>query len=418
MPKLRFVVTCFAAVLLILAVALAQQPQRLPSTLPGASTSTKQITPPNGPASTPAQPGQLPPKDPGAAPQAPQAQAPEGQPAQIQDDSQGDDAKFAISTINILVPVTVRDRDGKFVSGLSPLDFALFDNGKRQQITEDVATHPISLVVAVQANSGMEQILPNVRKIGSLLNDLVLGESGEIAVMQFDHRIQTLTNFTSNPDEIGEALKKLKQGSATSKLNDAAMQAVNMLRNRPANRKRVLLLVSEARDYGSEINVREVLTAMEFANVVVFSVDVSHLMTSLTGKTEPNRPNPVPPEARFYPGGNIGTINMDSQTAQLGTYVPLFKEIFAQVKGIFIKNPLEVFTRYTGGREYGFMTQKGLEQAVADIGQELHSQYLLTYRPNNMLEGGFHDISVTVLKPDLKVTARDGYWLAAKPPGQ
>lgn len=405
MPKARLVVSSFAAVLLILSVALAQQPQRLPSTLPGASTSTKQIPPPNGPA----QPGQL---SGGAAaqPQTPQAQ----------DDAQGDDAKFAISTINVLVPVTVRDRDGKFVNGLTPLDFALFDNGKRQRITEDVATHPISLVVAVQASSAMEQILPNVRKIGSLLNDLVLGESGEVAVMQFDHRIQTLTGFTSDPDKVGEAVKKIgeKRGSATSRLNDASMQAVNLLRNRPPTRKRVLLLVSEARDYGSEINVREVLTAMEFANVVVFSVDVSHLLTSLTAKTEPNRPNPVPPEARYVPGGNIGTINMDSQTSQLGNYTPVFKEIFTQIKGIFVKNPLEVYTRYTGGREYGFMTQRGLEQAVADIGQELHSQYLLTYRPDNLLEGGFHDITVTVLKPDLKVTARDGYWMAARPPSQ
>ena len=76
------------------------------------------------------------------------------------------------------------------------------------------------------------------------------------------------------------------------------------------------------------------------------------------------------------------------------------------------KRPL---TQYTGGREYSFMSQRALEQAVSDIGEELHSQYLLTYSPNNQEDAGFHDIKVRVLKPDLDVRTRDGYYLAGRP---
>ena len=43
------------------------------------------------------------------------------------------------------------------------------------------------------------------------------------------------------------------------------------------------------------------------------------------------------------------------------------------MKGVFISNPHEVYTKYTGGREYSFMTQRGLEQAISDIGEEIHS---------------------------------------------
>src|SRR5580700_1314494 len=83
----------------------------------------------------------------------------------------------------VLVPVTVISPSGEFVSGLTPYDFRLFDNGKPQKITQDVASHPLSLVVAVQANSAVEKILPQIQKLGSVFESLVLGEDGEMAVL-------------------------------------------------------------------------------------------------------------------------------------------------------------------------------------------------------------------------------------------
>ena len=138
------------------------------------------------------------------------------------------------------------------------------------------------------------------------------------------------------------------------------------------------------------------------------------LLTSLETDAQPARPNRIPPEARHLPAGVIGTPTTDSQTAT-GNWIPLLKDIFDAAKGIFVADPLDVYTRYTGGREYSFMTQKTLERAISDIGEELHSQYMLTYLPNNQNEAGFHEIAVQVLRPDVKIRTRDGYWLAGKP---
>lgn len=330
-----------------------------------------------------------------------QEQAPSQQPAPVIRES----FRFVIA------PTTVTDRDGHFVTGLQPQDFRLLDNGKPQKITEDVTFHPVSLVLCIQSNAVMEKILPEIKRIGSLIDTLVLGESGEVAVLAFDHRMQTLLDFTSDTGKVGPALQKLRAGSYTGALNDAVMYSINMLRNRPANRRRTILLISETRDNGSEVHAREVLEAAQFANVVIYTVNVSRLMANLTSQPMPPRPDPIPAGARRMPDGSMSTPTTQAQM-QLGNWIPAFVEIFKSVKGVFVPNPAEVYTRYSGGREYSFASQKTLERAISDIGEELHSQYMLTYSPNNQDEGGFHEITVLVNRPSLKVRTRDGYWIA------
>jgi VWFA-related protein len=314
----------------------------------------------------------------------------------------------------VLVPVTVTSLDGRFVNGLTPGDFHLTDNGKPQKITEDVTSHPISMVLAIQANNDVEKILPQIKRMSSLFESLVLGDSGELAVVAFDHRQTVLTDFTSEQAKIDTAFQKLSPGSYSSNLNDAAMKGINMLRDRPASHRRVLVLLAENRDKGSEMKVREVLSAGEFANVVIYTVNVSQLVASLTSKAQPNRPNLIPPEARQLPAGITGTQTTDAQF-EMGNWIPAFKEIFMAAKGVFIADPLDIYTKYTGGRQFSFKTQKALEKDISTLGEELHSQYFLTYYPSTQEEAGFHQIQVGVDRPELKVRTRDGYYLAGKP---
>jgi len=142
------------------------------------------------------------------------AQGPVTQPGQVKPaDPQLDpnDLIFSQNNVFVMAPVIVHDLRGNIVNGLTPLDFELYDNGKLQKITEDATTHPISMVVAVQASANMEKLLPDIRKIGSLFTGLVLGVDGEMAVLAFDHRVQTMTEFTSDPDKISNAFKSINR---------------------------------------------------------------------------------------------------------------------------------------------------------------------------------------------------------------
>src|SRR5436190_9616490 len=150
---------------------------------------------------------------------------------------------------NVLAPTTVLDKHGNYVQGLKPGDFRLYDNDKLQDIKVDETFAPISLVVAVQADYKVDAVLPRIRKLGSMLSTTVAGDGGEIAVIGFDHRIQNLTSgFTTDPDKVNAALNKLRAGSMNSALTDAVVESTRMLRNRPKDRRRVLLIVAESVD--------------------------------------------------------------------------------------------------------------------------------------------------------------------------
>ena len=330
------------------------------------------------------------------------------------------------ATVNVVVvPVTVTDRSGNYVSGLQPKDFVLYDNSKQQNIKVDVTFIPISLVVVVQANAASEGLLPKIAKIHSQLGPQVVGDDGEVALVAFDHRIDVLQDFTSDSGNLAKAFQKLlRAGSQTSRLNDAVRQAIRMLSMRPENHRRVILLIGETRDNGSESKARDVLIDAQVQNVLIQSVDMSHWLTLLTGRAPTPRPDPMPPAARPVPAGVPPTPEAAWQTTggqgTSANFIPLFVEIFKQVKGIFIDNPLEVYTQYTGGREYSFKTQNGLEGAISRIGEELHNQYIVSYTPNNKVEGGFHEIKVEIVRNgrprnDCRILNRAGYWMAAAP---
>ena len=325
------------------------------------------------------------------------------------------DLRIVTGVSVVIAPTTVLDKHGDYINGLQLQDFQLYDNNKLQTIKADVHDEPLSLVIAVQKSANLTEILPKIQRIGSMLNDLIAGQDGETAILAFDHRIQLAQDFTNETGKVTEAMKKLTPGSSSHGVDDAVMEAIRMLRKRPADRRRVLLIIAEKRDKGSEIHVREVLTEAEFANVVIYSLDISSVLAGLTSKAMPQPPPSIPTAAQHMPAGGSATPTTVDQNYYNGNYIPVFVDIFKAVKSVFVEDALDVFTRFTGGKEYSFVSERSLERAVQGISQELHSQYLLSYTPNNQGDGGFHEIRVTVNRPNLEVRTRPGYWVAAKP---
>ncbi len=335
-------------------------------------------------------------------------------------DPQDQGPTFTVATDYVSTPVLVFDKSGEYVAGIRPDQFRLFDNGKEQNIQVDVTFTPISLVICVQSNANVQGLLPQVKKIGNLIQPLVVGEQGEVALIAYDHRIRVLQDFTSDANLITEQVKKISPGSTSSRMVDAVVEGSRLLRSRPRNRRRIMLVIGETRDIASENRVREALINLQLNNILFYAVDMSRFMTTLTAPTPVGRPDPLPPAMRPLPPGVPATPTTVQQT--YGTnggraeFLPLLLEIYRDVKAVFKSNPIEVFTKGTGGTEFGFHSQRTLEDAMSKVGEELHSEYTISYSPNNRGEMGFHDIVVDVTgRPDVKsVRARPGYWLGPK----
>ncbi len=399
----RFREACLPSILLALAATLAAQ------TLPPGQL-------PPGPPPQPGQLGPAPEKLPAGTPEPP---ARSDEPGARPEPVAGATPDTIRETVRyVLVPTTVLDPDGHgYVNGLEAKDFEVYDNKKLQKVTAEYTQQPLSVVLAVQANSEVEPLLPEIRRTGLLLQGLVTGEDGDAAILAFDHRMQHMQDFTRDADKLDDAMHKITAGSSSAAIVDAVLEADSMLRHHdPQNvRRRVIILMSRNIDKGSESHLEETVRKMQFDNVIIYSVDISKVKTAAL--KQPDYPRPqnggVPPEALPNARGSGGALNeTDVVKQEDGNILNGVPPILRSIHDLFSRTPSEAFTYFTGGREYSFRNQKALEAALTDIGKDLNSQYLLSYNPNDKDEPGFHTIKVVVDRPGLVIRTRPGYWWA------
>lgn len=327
-----------------------------------------------------------------------------------------------VSLVN--TPVTVRDAKGQMVDTLEQKDFHVTDNGVPQKITHfDLGGDPLSLLILIETSSRIAPLMPQVQKGGILLTETVMGSDGEAAVIGFNNSIDKLQDFTTNHDLVQNAVNKLKVGTDGAKLYDAMAIGVEMLSGRPLptadapGRRRVMLILSEATDAGSETRLGAVLRQAQLSNVTIYSVGLSTTLAEL--KTPPKEVgHPSHPPGTFPQPPIPGSVQTpETEATRYGSGDLMQAVIWAvqHVKDTVRANPLELATAGTGGAHVPTFKNHSIENAIDEIGGELHSQYSLSYTPVGTGDTGYHEIKVTVDKNGLKVRNRPGYYLA--PPG-
>jgi len=357
------------------------------------------------------------------------AQAPSGpiapKPgAEVQQPPRNTQAKVKVQVALVNTPVTVRDGRGDMVHDLEAHDFHITDNGVAQQISHfDLGGDPISLVILVETSSRIAPLLPEMRKTGILFTQTVMGPTGEASVVAFNDSVDKLQDFTTNGDLIENTIAHLGQGTSGSKLYDAMAVGVEMLSGRPQatadkpGRRRVLMILSEATDAGSEAKLGEVLRQAQLANVTIYSVGLSTTRAELQAKPKDTRPQitppgtfPLPPQPGV-PQTPTSEENRYGNIDLMALAVWAVQHIHDQVKD----HALEVAATATGGAHLSTFKDRSIEKAIDEIGGELHSQYTISYAPTGSDAAGYHEIKVNVVRngaKNLKVRARPGYYLA------
>lgn len=285
----------------------------------------------------------------------------------------------------VVVPTTVTDAEGKHIDGLTAADFLLFDNRKPREIQVDVSYLPISLVIAIQTSGISGPALEKIRRIGSMVEPLLVGEGGDAAILTYGDEVRKLQDFTSDGTKLTAAMRRLRPRGNDGVAIDAVMEGVRMLERKPEGRRRVMLLIGESRDRSSKAKLDEVSSRVQLASVTIYTLSYSAMLTALTERT------PAPSNAS---SSNVDITGMIREPARLAK-----------------TNIAELFAKLTGGLTMSFVKEEGLESAVEKIGEEIHNQYLLTFTPERSKNKGFHQIAVRVKNyPGAVVRTRPGYW--------
>lgn len=301
----------------------------------------------------------------------------------------------------ILVPATVTDRHGETIDGLVESDFAVLDNGKPVKHSLETSNQPIALVVAVQTSAIAGPALAKVQKIGSMFKPLVVGEGGVAAIVTYSDSIKVWQDFTHNADDFTAPMGQIEPDGDSpikARMNDAVLEAVKILidrtqgPNQRANKyRRVLVLIGESRDRGSQAKLQDAVTKAQAANVTIYPVNYSVYKTSYTSRGD----------ERFQGSGRRV---YDTDPGNL-------LAVFTEIGRLGTKNAGDALAKFTGGEKVSFTKLSGLERVIQKIGEDLHTQYLLSFVADGAGSGTYHTITVTAKRKDALVRARPGYWV-------
>jgi VWFA-related protein len=331
------------------------------------------------------------------------------------------DPRFGVQSRLVLVPVTVTDAKGHTLDGLEPKDFIVLDNGRPQNaIVDTLATGvaPIALVVAIQSSGISKAVLEKVHKIGAMIQPLVTGERGCTALVAFSERIAWIQECTNDGSALARAFEQIRPGEPKSaRMLDAVYESIERLRQH-SNSRRVLLLISESRDRGSQTALDRVAVAAQTAGVTVYAATYSAFKTAFTTTSsaigEPRMPK-VPQTPSEQTGTLTGGPPHCNPAGCPDPPVPLADQRVDILGGIgeLVRlgktNTTQVLSKGTGGVTFPFTRLNGLEEAIQKLGAELNSQYLLSFTPDDST-GGYHTLEVRVAGGDFRIRARPGYW--------
>jgi VWFA-related protein len=324
-----------------------------------------------------------------------QATAPKTQTPATQDQSS---PRIIVPSRIVVVPVSVKDSRGNLVADLTMSDFRVFQDGVQQQIQRFYADpFPISAVILLDDDLTVRSAEQVQRSLDSIAAGF--GSHDEVALVRFDEYPKLALNFTSSNDALFAELKKIRTdptlaldfrypgspsttmtspatvnghpiteeqtipilgrgtNGVTKHLDDAIYYAARMLRDRPPDRRRIIFVITDGtNDRHNEWSMNNTLHILAENDISVYCIAVG------------------PDILKFGTGR------------------------------------LTHYASATGGDVFFASKQRDLERMYSELADEARNRYTIEFQPTKTLgKGDCHTLEVRVERPNLIVTARQGY---------
>jgi len=308
-----------------------------------------------------------------------------------------------VNTTLVTLPVSVMDRDGKYVPNLRKEDFRLWEDGVEQNVAFFASVDkPFSVVLMLDTSGSTRSRLDDIQDAAIIFVNQ-LRPDDQVMVVSFDDQVRVLTEFTNDRYRLRDAIRRTRPGDGT-KLYDAVDLVMNQRLNRVAGRKAVVLFTdgvdttSRHASYASNIRDAEELDALIYTVQYDTYMDMGGGGSGWPGAgRSPSSPVDILVQilggrnrgGRSGGGGGVGTSKREYDIAN---------------------RYLHELAERTGARNYQGDSTQNLSYAFANIAEELRRQYSLGYYPKTPAQAGQRrQIRVRVNQPNLAVRTRDSY---------
>ena len=304
-------------------------------------------------------------------------------------DPQDEEIRIDTEVVNILF--TAQDKERRLLLGLKKEDVRILEDGKPQELIAFTrqADLPLSLAILIDTSISQERTLPEEKLAAiSFLESFIRPKQDEVAVISFTGESTLEQGMTNNLQRLRRAIDRVKfvppagyigggvmaptppiSGTGTQVAGSTAIwdsiwvTAADVLGPAPEKTRRAIILLSDGYNTSGQKKLEEAVLAAQKAEAVIYSVGIGD---------------------NFYSGVDEGALKKISER--------------------------------TGGRAFFPRDERQLREAFKQIEEEMRSQYLLSYEPNNQaLDGSYRKIEITLANPELakqkvKLTHRQGYF--------
>ena len=297
-----------------------------------------------------------------------------------------DPQRLRVESALVTVPVIVSDFQGRFLPGLNADNFKLYQDGVPESVSLFLTSEdPIKIALLLDTSRSTAPVLDKIKKAaGRFL--LQMRPKDLAMVVSFDSEIQALSPLTSDQRELSDAISKARPGGVGTKMRDALVE-ITQKKFRSLSGRKAVVLLTDGEDHGSEISMPDLLDTVAASSTLIYSVfyhvDVRQLMKGLMGASAR--------APKSLSGRKDG-----------------LKDPWQQSEDQAVQF-LEKVSELSAGRFYRSDVPE-LDKAFKQISDELRSQYLLGFYPDqSKLDGRIHTLEVQVAIPDTLVRSRRSY---------
>jgi VWFA-related protein len=301
-------------------------------------------------------------------------------PAEVKTPPREDTLRIETRLVNLNVKAL--DKSGKPITNLTQADFAIFEDGAKQEIAHFKPVNaPVNLILLLDLSGSTQKKRKGmIEAANRFIDSLPAGD--KISIVAFTRQYKPLTDFTADKRALKEAVKKINKIGGGTAFYDSTWKALDQLSQLTEARKAIVVLTDGEDE--SLISDRE----------------TKHTFEDLLGRASEEDVTIYP--IYFSPSNHIN---------KLGVLFGGSGGFTGSSVGKTARQQLEELAAQTGGEIFSAQREEDLENAYKLVANELHTLYSLAYSPDKLKnDGQFRKINVKLTRDGAVAKTRRGYF--------